>query len=342
MENITNYYVVLTAYNEEKTIESSFSAVKKAIDHSFNNNPSLLRVNIVFCPNGCTDRTPQISEELKRKYSNEKIKIEVISSPKGMVIAQNASINFIRNAGDTNSPVVFIDTDSLVDEKAINILIKQFERHPSLKAVGAQPIPILYSGKSTIRKFWDRVLNCRAYFPKSEIAVRYAPEFHPYAETDPQEIGTEYEKHSKIYFYGRCFALRNEAIWDVPENTVGEDTYLDRSIHFRFGPGSIRTMYNAKIYFYPMNTLKEFSKTFYRIYCDLRNLKHLYPERNNIREYSKTQLDWSYIRTLSIKWQLFFVVYSVVRKYYHFLFKHNLAYSGKTALGVWSYEQKIY
>ncbi len=342
MGNISNYYVILTAYNEEKVIESSFSAVKKAIDYSFKNNLTLSMVNIIFCPNGCTDGTPQIIEELKRKYSNEKIKIEVISSPKGMVIAQNASIRFIRNIGDTNSPIFFIDTDSLIDEKVIDILIKQLERHPSLKAIGTCPIPLSYNGKSIARKFMDRVLNCRAYFPKSEITVRYAPEFHPYAETDPQEIGAEFEKYSKIYFHGRCFVLRNEAVWDVPENTVGEDTYLDRSIHFRFGRGSIRTMYDAKIYFYPMSTLGEFSKTFYRVYCDLRNLKHIHPERNDVREYSKTKLDWNYIRTLPIKWQFFFMTYSVVRKYYHFLFKHNLAYSGKSALDVWSYEQKTH
>ncbi len=91
-----------------------------------------------------------------------------------------------------------------------------------------------------------------------------------------------------------------------------------------------------------MSTLGEFSKTFYRVYCDLRNLKHIHPERNDVREYSKTKLDWNYIRTLPIKWQFFFMTYSVVRKYYHFLFKHNLAYSGKSALDVWSYEQKTH
>lgn len=341
MNQITDYYIILTAYNEEKTLKKSFLATKRAIDFSFEKNNHLSQVNIIICHNGCTDKTPKIAQYIKKRYSNSKIRIEVISSAKGMVLAQNTCIKFIRQNYDTYSPIVFIDTDSLIDKKAIAILLKQFELHSNIQAVGAHPVPIPYDGASIIKKFWDRVLNCRAYFPQSEITVHFAPEFHPHAETDLQSIGAEFEKHSKIYFHGRCFALRNESIWNVPWNAIGEDTYLDRSIHYRFGRGSIRTMYDAKIYFYPINRLQDFVKTFYRIYCDLRNLKHAHPEYKNVREYSKTKLDWVYISRLTIKWQIIFVIYSIIRKLCHFLFKHNLIYSKKSAVEVWSYAQKI-
>ena len=307
---ITDYSVVLTAYNEEKTLESSFSATKRAIDFSFSQNSELSLVNIVICHNGCTDKTPQIAQNIKKEIFKQKIHIEVINSAKGMILAQNECMRYIRKYYNVDSPIIFIDTDSLIDGKAIDIFLAQFTLHPDLKVVGAHPVPIPYNGLSVIRKFWDRVLNCRAYFPKSEVTVNYAPQFHPYADTDQQSIGAEFERHSKIYFHGRCFALRNESVWDVPENAIAEDIYLDRNIHFRFGPGSIRVVYDAKIYFYPMNYLSRFSKTFYRIYYDLCTLKHMHPEYNNIREYAKTKLDWTYIRQLTIRWQIIFIIYS--------------------------------
>lgn len=337
---ITGYFVVLTAYNEEKTLMSSFLATKRAVDFSFAQNDELSWVKIVICHNGCTDKTPQIAQNIENKFSNEKIHIEVISSEKGMILAQNACMRYVRKYNNIDSPIMFIDTDALIDEKAIDIFLKQFELHPELKVVGAHPVPIPYNGTSIVRKFLDRVLNCRGYFPKSEVTVYYAPEFHPYAETDPQPIGVEFEKHSKIYFHGRCFALRNESIWNVPDNAIAEDIFLDRGIHFRYGPGSIRVMYNAKINFYPINQLSDFSRIFFRIWYDLRTLKHMHPEFNGLREYSKTTLDWRYIHRLAIRWQIIFVIYSLTRKFYHFLYKHKLLYSGKSVFEVWSYNQK--
>lgn len=278
MNYITNYFIIFAVYNEEKTLEKSFLAAKRAIDYYFLKIKSRAVANVIICHNGCTDRTPKIAKNIKYKYSNNKIKINILSSPKGMVVAQTAGINYIREQKNSaNNPIIFIDADSFIDERVIYRFLDQFVKHPKLKAVGSQPVPIPYQGPSLIKRFWDKVLNCRAYFPKSEIAVNFAPEFHPYADFDSQPGYVEFEKRSKIYFHGRCFALRNESIWDVLEKNVGEDTYLDRSIHYRFGPGSIRTLFDAKIYFQPMTSFRVFMKTFYRIYCDLRALKQAYP-----------------------------------------------------------------
>ena len=263
MNYTARYFVVWVAYNEEKTLKKSFLAAKKSIDYYYRKSDKKALANIIICYNGCTDKTQKIAQEIKENYENNHISIDILSSRRGMVIAQNACIKHIRERIDSaDKPIIFIDADSFVDEKMIYLLLDHLNKHFNLKAVGVRPVPISYQGKSPLKKFWDKILNCRAYFPKAEIAVIYAPEFHPYAESDTQSLGSEFEKKSKIYFHGRCFALRDQSIWDVPDNQIGEDTYLDRSIHYRFGPGSIRNLYDAKIYYQPITSLRVFAKTF--------------------------------------------------------------------------------
>ena len=341
MTKISNYFVVWAAYNEENTLEDSFLAAKKAIEFYAQKTPDSTLANVVICHNGCSDRTPEIAQDIKEKYSNDKISVDVISSAKGMVIAQNAAVSYIKEKKNNhNDPIIFIDADSFIAENAIYVLLKQFVRHSELKAVGVQPTPVSYDGPSPIKRFWDKVLNCRSYYPRSEIAVNYAPEFHPYAESDPQGIEPGFEKRSKIYFHGRCFALRNESIWDIEKHCVGDDTFLDRSIHYRFGPGSIRTVYSATIYYKPMTSIRVFARTFYRIYCDLKELKQAYPQYSRVREYSKTKLDWQYINKLPLAWRMSFYVYCVIRRFFHFSFKYNLIYGKASVFDIWSYETK--
>lgn len=338
---ITDYFVVWVAYNEEKTLEKSFLAAKRAMDFYCQKTLNDAVANVVICHNGCTDRTPEVALEIKRKHTNEKITVDVISSAKGMVIAQNAAISYIREKKNNfNNPIIFIDADSFIGENTIDIFLNQFIKHPKLKAVGARPVPIPYDGPSPIKRFWDKVLNCRAYYPKAEIAVNYAPEFHPYADEDPQGVEPEFEKRSKIYFHGRCFAIRDQSVWDVEKGNIGEDTYLDRSIHYKFGPGSIRTVYSARVYFKPITSIRVFAKTFHRIYRDLKELKRLHPEYLKVREYSKTKLDWEYIEKLTLKWRIRFRVYHLVRQFFHLLSKHNLIYGRIPVLELWSYNQK--
>lgn len=302
MRSINHYFIILAAYNEEYTLRSSFLAVRDAIEFYREKSGGKVEANVIICHNGCTDKTPEVAAAIKKEYSRKHIIIDVISSEKGMVVAQNACVQRIRGKTKwVKSPVIFIDADVLMKKDVIYIFFNQFNKHPKLKAVGAQPVPVPYRGWRPNKLIWDKVLNCRAYFPKSEIAVNAVQEFHPYADGDPQKIGADFEKRSKIYFHGRCFALRDNRLWDVPSNRIGEDTYLDRSIHNRFGPGSIRHMYDANVLFYPMTSIKDFLKTYYRIYEDIATLKQKYSQFQKVREFSKTKLDWRYIKALPVK-----------------------------------------
>ena len=271
------------------------------------------------------------------------LSIDVIfSDSRGMVIAQQKCIDFIRQKRKWhNWPIIFIDADAMMEKNLIFRFLEQFEKHPKIKALGAQSLPISYKGWRLDKMLLDKILNCRAYFPKSEVAVNYAPQFHPYADDDPQKIGSEFEKKSKIYFHGRCFALRNQSIWDVPKDSIGEDTYLDRSIHYRFGPGSIRHLYDVHVRFYPITRLSDYLKVRYRIYKDLVDLRRKNPQFDKCREFSKTKLDWGYIRRLPFRWQCAFLIYFIIRQTSHFLFKHNLVYRQRKIDEIWCYKQKV-
>ncbi|OGN15098.1 MAG: hypothetical protein A3J47_00495 [Candidatus Yanofskybacteria bacterium RIFCSPHIGHO2_02_FULL_43_22] len=341
MKQFRSFSIIWVAYNEEFNLEPSLLAALGAIKFYNAEIGGKISVKIVICHNGCTDRTPEIAALIKKKYADAAIKIDVISSSKGMVIAQNASVKHIQKYRQYNkSPVIFIDTDSLVEKNLVYTFLEQFRKHPRLKAVGAQPVPIPFLGWRVDKLILDKILNCRAYYPKAEIAFNHAPEYHPYADKDPQKIGVDFEKRSKIYFHGRCFALRNPGIWDVPRQRIGEDTYLDRSIHYRFGPSSIRHLYDTHIIFRPMTSLRDFVRTYYRIYKDLATLRESHSRFEKVREYSKTKLDWEYIGKLRLRWRLTFLLYAFIRNTCHVLFKYGLIYRNGDVSKIWSYSAK--
>lgn len=335
------FYIVYAAYNEERNLLGSFLATKKSIEHYRNKHGGRVIARFLICHNGCTDDTPRIAEEIKKEYSCDFLKIDVISSAKGKVRSQAKSIEYIRRREKgAGPPVIFIDADTYPAPASIDKMLEQFAKHPKLKAVGVCPRPLPHRGLNPYRKFLDHFLNCRAYFPMSEIACRYAPEFHPYAETDEQEIGADFEKRSKIYFHGRCFALRGADIWDIPADCTVDDTFLDRSINYRFGPGSIRMLYDVNVYYQPYISFWYFHRVYYRIYRDLNYIRAKYPKFNTCREFSKTKLDWPYIFRLPVYWQAIFILYQVMRRFSHWLYKKDYVLRDVEIEKIWTYNYK--
>lgn len=334
-----HFYIVYVVYNEENTLFRSFLSAKKSIDHYKKYFSKNAKAELIICHNGCTDRSPEIAEKIKDKYSSDKLQITVMSSEKGMVKAQSKSIQYIAEK-NKRSPIIFIDADSFIERKAISIILQQFEKHKKLKITGIQPRPISNIGLGFFKRFLANILNCRSYFPRSEISSVYLPEHHPYADIDPQKIGVDFEKSSKIYFHGRCFALKDYTIWDVPYNNIGEDTYLAASINDRFGSGHIRLIYDAAIFYYPMVSIKVYFKTYYRIYKDLSVFSDNDHVFNNYLYLSKTKLDWGYIFTLSFYWKTVFVLYFIMKSFFDFLFKCDFLFYEKNIDKIWSYNFK--
>ena len=342
LKAIKTLNIVWTAYNEEFTIEASINSVKKSLKYAKNRLSKQYKIDLIprglICHNGCTDNTPEVVKRIANKSKGTFFEIKVIKSNKGMVCAQHKCIILLKKEGFVGNPILFIDADATCRENMIFLLMEQLLKHKKLLGVGAHPRPNSYKGLNFYKKILDKVLNFRAYFPKSEISYNYAPEFHPYATTDPQEIGEEFELKSKIYFHGRCFLLRNLHIWKVDKDSIAEDTSLDRYINKNYEPGSVRIMYNAEVNFEPLLSLIRYYKTYTRIYHSLEQLRKKHPEYENIREFSKTKLDYEYIKSLEFVNQANFYIYFIIRNTVKFLFKKNIFFIPKENL--WKYNSK--
>ncbi len=324
---ISEIYVIWTAYNEEKYLEKSVKSVEDSIEFAIKN----LKKNYKTCPkfkgvichNGCTDKTPFIAKKFSIKNKNTFFPIEVIKSRKGMVKAQHKCINLLRKKRKNKCPALFVDADAFMDKKCLFLMIEQLIKHPKIKVVGAHPIPTPYKGLNYYKKFLDKALNFRAYYPTSEIAIKQSKKFHPYAEIDPQSIGIEFEKRSKIYFHGRCFLLKNYKVWDVDNNFGAEDIYLERSISHRFGKGQIRIIYHANVMFNPILSFKEYIKTYFRQYIFLDKVIKITPKYNWINKYVPTKMSMKFIHPLNPKKIFFYFSHKTIRNFVYFLYKIN-------------------
>ena len=326
-------YLTWVAYNEERTLPQSVKSVEIATDYARKNYPFDFRG--IICHNGCTDNTPEIAMQLARYSSFD---IQVISSEKGMVRAQNKCVEYIKKVSPA-SPVIFIDADCVMNKDVTSLFLEQFEKHPSLMAVGAHPIPTTSKIKNPFEELRHKVLNFRAYHPKAQIAKVYAPEYHPFADIDPMPIGPEFEKKSKSYFHGRCFAIRNTEVWDVPPDAIGEDTFLDCSIHKRFGPGSIRLLYHANVYFNPIDSFSKYIKTYARIYQDKEGLKKRNNSFKEILKHSATKLDAEYAKTLPLSEKIYFQMYRMLEGTTTFLFSKGM-FVNNDIDKLWAYTTK--
>ena len=334
-------FICWTAFNEENTLEDSYVSAKKSI--LFSKNKFLgkykkeLHFRGIICHNGCTDKTPEIADKISSD-SEEYFRVDVLKSERGMVKAQQKCIDYIKKANKLESPVLFLDADCLIDEKALFMMIEELKKHKKLKIVGGQPTPLRYKGLNPYKRLLDNILNFRAYHPSSEIAVNPNKSYHAYARIDPQYLGANFEEKSKIYFHGRFFMMRNVKCWDVKKDFGAEDIYLGRSINFKYGPGSIRMLYHANVFFSPILSLFDYYKIYLREFKFLDQLRKSHPEFEEIRNYSKTKMDLKYRKRLSLIDKIYFDLHNFLRFIVYNLSKKGIFFTcGKN---IWSYESK--
>jgi len=325
-------YLAFVAYNEERTLPSAFKSVETAAKYA--TQFFRAKFKAVICHNGCTDKTPNVAHQIAK---NSRIPAKVITSEKGMVVAQNQCVRHIMK-DNPNSIIIFTDADCIMNKDVIKLFLDQFHKHKELLIVGAHPIPARNPHKNIFNRIKHKVLNFRAYHPKAQISAKYAPQYHPYAFSDPQPIGSNFEIRSKTYVHGRCFALRRANLWDVPEDTIGEDTYLDCSLHIKHGTGCMRQLYHANVYFNPLDSVKNYINTYARIYKDKKCLSQNKKFRNNF-EYSKTKLDFGYLKEIGIADKSFFLMYWLLDKTSHILFKSGFFVRKSTSV-LWNYKSK--
>jgi glycosyltransferase involved in cell wall biosynthesis len=287
----------IAVYNEEKNIEKCLRSLKGAIV-GFN-------YKLYLCFNGCTDASELVIKQFLQKENI--MHYQLLYSEKGKVIAQNAIIDEIDRTGHLGDPIVFIDADIELHPGCIRNLYNELFRVNELLIVGALTKPVPRKHKN----LWYYVLNIRNLYPLSEVAKYDVQEYKWYCTRYPQRgISQENEMKNKIYFHGRCFMLKYARLYQVPlTEKVADDTYLANNIHYNFGPGVIRNIFSAVVYYSAYDDPLTHWKTYWRIYNDKIYIDEIYQQFCEIRKKEKTVLNAEYIATLPIRIQLCFCVY---------------------------------
>ncbi len=311
-------YFCLPVHNEEKNLKKCIISIENAIKIIPH-----YHIKTFICLNDCKDKSKEVAFYCKKKYPS--LNIKILKSKKGKLNAQEKVLSYI----PPNKILFFIDSDTEINNKSLNIILKEFEKHKKLLAVGAFPLAKKYSGFNLWKKFLDNILNIRSRHPMSEISKLNVEKYHHLTKIDTQKINTskKHELKSKIFFHGRMFALRSKKYWNKPsknKKVVGDDSYLPDYIIYNYGKNRIRIRYDAMVYFNPFVSLKKHYIAYKRIYFDLKNLKENFPEFKDIREHSELILDKDYVKNQNILTRFYFSTFGLIRKIEKLLFRFSL------------------
>jgi len=327
------YFIAIPAYNEEKHIEEGLISINEARKEAL---PDFSLENTFICLNGCTDNTEKIVKNVILKMPE--LKIKILSSEKGM----NRALNKIIDNINKEFPIIKVDADAICSKKSFYILLHELKKFPQLQIVGGYPRALPYIGKhwkNPYKTALSRILDIRSNWPESQIAVNDVRLFHKIADISSQpEVTPIFEKKSRIYFHGRFYIMRDKKVWDVPPESIGDDTYLTISTYQRFGLNSIRIRYDAFCYYQPTTSFIAHWKTYKRIHHDLKTIFDITVFKNMqyLKSFEKMKLNWPYINTLSTKIKVYFLCYSIIKLLENFLFQLFPKYSDK----LWTYKKK--
>jgi hypothetical protein len=241
--------VAVTARNEENTIAACLQALRRAIAYAEDRLP--LRFALAAVLNDCTDRT----EERARAVPG----VEILHSTGGKIEAQRSAVR--------PAPfVVFADADIHVEENVLCELSRVLLDDSAVQVAYPSKVPLRPRSRSLLAEALY-VYNLRDGF-----------------------------QTPRRYFNGKCFAIR---AWSAP--TLAElaprlavlprdnfyqfhaglrvdDIYLSRLILERHGPGAIREVPGATIYFRPPETLVGMYRYCKRMRMEIERLDVLFPE----------------------------------------------------------------
>jgi len=319
-------YYGIPVYNEEGNLLNCLESLER---QRFDGS-----VETLICLNGCTDSSESEAQEAKERYPELNIRV-IRSQKRGKAFAQN---QIIRSVKDKTVPIAFIDADVVLEENCIAILHRELRDLRQLIAVGTWPEPRRAENLSFWERFLYRILHMRAFYPGAQVSRHDVSAFKGFVKEKPQPtISPEFEMRSKIFFHGRAFMLRNAGFFHLPEEAnVADDTYLPNFIHTRYGPGTIRARYDAKIFYKPYLSLKQHFRAYWRVYSDLRKMDNegMFAES---RKMEKTKLDWGFILSKGIVTALEFVVYKIITRIEGIIYR---LLPEKEPSEIWIYDKK--
>jgi glycosyltransferase involved in cell wall biosynthesis len=315
----------IPAYNEEGNILQCLESIdQQDID---------ARVETLVCLNGCTDKTADDVAEGIRRYPG--LNIRVMHSGKGKVLAQNQIAHSVNNR---EVPLAFVDADTILDGKCMEILYDDIGAIDNLIVAGAWPVPLKPDNMSFWERFLYRTLHARALNPEAEVTVHDTSAYKSFADSRPQPtIKPEVEKRLKIYFHGRAFMIRNPDFFELPEEeNVADDTFLPNHLHTKYGPGIIRIRYDAKAYYKPYLSLCQHFNTYWRIWSDLADIDKAGKFKES-RRMEETRLDWDFIRSQGLGTTLDFMTYRAISAAEEAVYR---ARPRRSLADIWHYHKK--
>ena len=319
-------YCCIAAYNEENNIEPCISSLA--------NQNTNLNLETIICLNGCSDDTERKTNNIKDKFPT--LNIKIIHSEKGKAHAQNAIVNYVTNK---KIPIMFVDADVVLSDNCLTSLYEELLKTKKLVVVGSWPKPRHSEHSSTWQTFLFNTLHVRAFFPESEISKHDVRKFKDYVHINPQRlVSPDFELKSKIYFHGRAYMMRNASYFKMPaDKNITDDTYLPNMIHTTFGPGTIRTRYDAEVFYKPYLSLRGHFSTYRRVFLDKLHLDAQFGEFKDSRLHEQTKLDWKFILSQQPKIIARFLAYNLIKQSEQIMY--NIL-PKREASELWTYSEK--
>lgn len=316
-------FICIAAYNEESTIFKTLKFLETSLK-KIKRNPV-----VIVGLNGCSDNTKGIVAKMQRTY---KFPLKIVHSSKGKLIAHKEMIKQINGSG----PVLFLDADVLVPASTINKLVSCFDKYSGLKVVSAYPYVLKPECLNGVQKIAYHIINLKRILPKIEIAKEDLTEYHGTGIKDG------FLKKSRIYFHGRCFAIRNKEVYTFPAKNSrirGDDTFLSFAILNEQPKQSIKVLYNAPVYSYPEFSFINYVRTWYRIRKDLDNIYAEYPPFREIGKKTRMVINWDYVaKELPLNYKLYTLGFFLLKKFE--AASYSVIKKSMDIDRLWSYDKK--
>lgn len=242
--------VAVTAKNEEQAIACTLRTLVAAC--AFAVKSGRVRPRLVVILDDCADGTEAI---VRREFPG----VEIISSSGGLIEAQ-------RQVAHERPFVIFCDADVKVGEAAIAVLAHEMLDDATLQVAYAAKSPLpprRHTLMAAALHCYNRVngfQRSRRYFSGKLFAIRdwQAPTL---AELQP-----------------RLRDLPRDAFYDYHAGLRVDDIWLSRDILRRYGPGAIREVPGAHLWFRPAETLGGMYQIYLRMTREIGRLNALFPE----------------------------------------------------------------
>lgn len=240
--------------NEAKALPTFLVSLSEAIEHLSFITPSS-DIEVLFCINNTTDNSKNVILEYIKKHN---LNWTVLECRPGKICALQCMTSHRKNTGY----ICFIDADVILHRESLFHLFKSLTANPDVFLVYSSMIPN-YGYRKTL--------------------VQHLQSFH----YDLREQGV----NPRRYFHGRTYMMRSDELikneindtHHLKESYV-DDIYYSRIIVHEKGLESIKEIPDAKVYFVPTKSLRDFYFENRRQVFEIHRLNQVYPQHAHIQK----------------------------------------------------------